>query len=84
MGCREAYKTDHGFQRASSILRGQGFNMILLSCSVVHSESNDSSSTAYNAREYLSKRTEMMQEWADYIDTSKKHKIITLYFGKFV
>lgn len=65
--------TGHGFRGvASTILHEQGYNHDHIELQLAHTESDDSTSTAYNYAEYLPQRTKMMQEWADYIDDIKK------------
>ena len=60
--------TIHGFRAtASTILNENGFRNDVIERQLAHGERNNVRA-AYNHAQYLSERTVMMQEWADYID----------------
>jgi integrase len=60
--------TGHGFRSmASTILHEQGWPHDAIERQLAHAERNKVSS-AYNYADYLPKRKEMMQRWADYLD----------------
>ena len=60
--------TIHGFRAtASTILNENGFRSDVIERQLAHGERNNVRA-AYNHAQYLSERTVMMQEWADYID----------------
>jgi len=62
----------HAFRAlASTTLNEQGYRADVIERQLAHKESN-SIRAAYNRAEYLTERTSMMQDWADYIDTCKK------------
>jgi len=59
----------HGFRAtASTILNEKGFNGDVIERQLAHSESNKSRA-AYDHSEHMEKRKQMMQWWADYLDT---------------
>ncbi len=53
---------------ASTLLNEQGWNRDAIERQLAHSERNGVSA-AYNYSEYLPLRREMMQFWADYLDS---------------
>lgn len=60
--------TGHGFRSmASTLLNEQGWDRDAIERQLAHSE-RDGVRAAYNYAEYLPKRKEMMQSWADYLD----------------
>lgn len=60
--------TSHGFRSmASTLLHEQGWPHEAIERQLAHADRNKVSS-AYNYAEYLPKRKEMMQRWADYLD----------------
>ena len=64
--------TMHGFRAtASTILNEKGFNGDVIERQLAHSESNKSRA-AYDHSEHMEKRKQMMQWWADYIDSLTK------------
>lgn len=69
---RMGYKnrtTGHGFRHtASTILNEKGFNADHIERQLAHVEENKIRGT-YNQAEYLPQRREMMQWWADHLDT---------------
>ncbi len=67
--------TVHGFrQLASTILNEKGFNPDAIERQLSHAERNNVR-RAYNHAQYLPERKQMMQEWADYIDSLKLQKL---------
>ena len=61
--------TGHGFRGvASTILHEQGHRHDLIELQLAHQE-RDKVSAAYNFATYLPQRAEMMQAWADHVDT---------------
>lgn len=52
---------------ASTILNEQGFPPDVIELQLAHTERNKVRS-AYNRAQRLAERTQMMQEWADYLD----------------
>ena len=68
MGYRKDQMTAHGFRSlASTLLNEQGFKPDIIEKQLAHEESN-AIRAAYNRAEYLPERTQMMQQWADYLD----------------
>ena len=62
----------HGFRSmASTILNEHGFNRDWIELQLAHTEQN-SVRRAYNHAQYLDKRREMMQWYADYLDSLKE------------
>ncbi len=65
--------TGHGFRStASTILNEMGFPSDAIERQLAHGE-KDKVRAAYNRALYLDKRTDMMQEWADYLDSMKSN-----------
>lgn len=63
--------TVHGFRAtASTILHEHGFNSDFIEMQLAHVERNKVKA-AYNHAQHLKERTEMMQWWADHLDTLK-------------
>lgn len=63
--------TAHGFRTtASTLLHEQGFNSDMIERQLSHAERNQIKA-AYNRAQHLPERHEMMQAWADYLDTLK-------------
>lgn len=61
----------HGFRgMASTILHGKGWRSKYIERQLAHAERNKVKA-AYNHAQYLPERKEMMQSWADYLDTLK-------------
>ncbi|SBT17714.1 Putative prophage CPS-53 integrase [Marinomonas gallaica] len=61
----------HGFRSsASTILHEQGWDHDVIEVQLAHL-TGTATSRAYNRSIYLSKRTKMMQEWANYLDNLK-------------
>jgi len=68
MGYRKDQMTAHGFRSmASTLLNEQGFKADIIEKQLAHEEPN-AIRAAYNRAEYLPERTQMMQQWADYLD----------------
>ena len=71
LGYTKEQMTGHGFRSmASTLLNEQGFNTDIIERQLAHSERN-SVRAAYNYAQYLPKRHEMMQQWANYLDKLK-------------
>ena len=63
--------TGHGFRAlASTILNEQGYRPDVIERQLAHTEKNDVRA-AYHRSQYLEERTQMMQDWADYIDRQR-------------
>lgn len=64
----------HGFRgTASTILNEMGYRPDVIERQLSHKEPNDVR-RAYNHAEYIDERREMMQRWADYLDTVRTQK----------
>ena len=64
----------HGFRStASTLLHEMGWRSAIIERQLAHAERNKVAA-AYNHAEYLPERREMMQAWADWIDTQDKAK----------
>lgn len=73
LGYDSSEMTGHGFRSmASTILHEQGWPHDAIERQLAHAERNKVSS-AYNYADYLPKRKEMMQKWADYLDELKRN-----------
>jgi integrase len=69
MGYTKEEMTSHGFRSmASTLLNEQGWLPDAIERQLAHCE-EDGVRAAYNYAEYLPQRREMMQAWADYLDT---------------
>jgi integrase len=69
MGYTNEQMTAHGFRTlASTNLNEQGWNSDLIEMSLAHIEGN-SVRAAYNRAERLNERREMMQHWADWLNS---------------
>ena len=65
------YMTSHGFRHtASTLLNEQGFDPDIIELQLAH-VNKDRIRATYNKAQWLQKRIEMMQAWADYLDTLK-------------
>lgn len=72
MGFDKEQMTIHGFRSmASTRLNEIGFRSDLIETQLAHTEKNAVRS-AYNRATYLEERREMMQQWADYLDTLRE------------
>jgi integrase len=71
LGYESDEMTGHGFRSmASTLLNENGWNKDAIERQLAHSE-RDGVRAAYNYAEYLSERKEMMQFWADYLESLK-------------
>ncbi|MEN8130933.1 MAG: tyrosine-type recombinase/integrase [Pseudomonadota bacterium] len=72
----------HGFRAtASTILNETGYRSDVIERQLAHAERNKVRAS-YNQAEYLAERREMMQWWADHLDTLKAgKKVVTGNFG---
>jgi integrase len=72
---RMGYKgrmTGHGFRGlASTILHEQGYNHEYIELQLAHAPRNEVSA-AYNHALYLQPRTKMMQDWADFLEQTRR------------
>lgn len=69
LGFEKNEMTGHGFRSmASTLLHEQGWPHEAIERQLAHAERN-AVSAAYNYAEHLAKRREMMQHWADYLDS---------------
>lgn len=75
--------TTHGFRAlASTVLNEQGWRVDVIERQLAHGERNKVRA-AYNRAQYLPERHQMMQAWADFLDTaSRKHKVIPIRRAK--
>jgi integrase len=74
--------TGHGFRAiASTILNEMGFDADVIERQLAHSERNKVRA-AYHRSEYLPQRREMMQQWADYLDSKKAGADMVPLHGK--
>jgi integrase len=74
----------HGFRAtASTILNEMGFRPDWIERQLAH-KSRDTVRAIYNRAEYLAERTQMMQQWADMVDTMSAldKRVIAGRFGK--
>jgi integrase len=64
--------TAHGFRSmASTMLHEQGYNSDWVERQLAHVDSN-SVRASYNYAQYLTERKQMMQDWADYLDSLRQ------------
>lgn len=69
LGYSKEEMTSHGFRSmASTLLNEQGWNHDAIERQLAHAERNGVRAS-YNYAEYLTVRKEMMQSWADYLDS---------------
>lgn len=69
LGFDKSEQTAHGFRSiASTLLNELGWNSDLIELQLAH-KSRDKVRAAYNRAERVAERKEMMQSWADYLDT---------------
>ena len=72
MGFSNTEMTTHGFRAmASTLLNERGYHPDLIELQLAHAERNEVRA-AYNRAVRLSERREMMQDWADYLDTLRQ------------
>jgi hypothetical protein len=78
----EGEMTGHGFRGvASTILHEQGYPHEHIELQLAHTRRN-AVSAAYNHALYLSQRSKMMQEWADFLEhTQRGGKVIPFRAG---
>lgn len=83
---RMGYKdkmTGHGFRGlASTTLHEQGFKHEAIEAQLAHEKENKVSK-AYNGAQYLAYRTDMMHQWANFIDAAFAGKIDNLIHADF-
>lgn len=76
---RMGYKgrmTGHGFRGvASTLLHEMGFDHAHIELQLAHQERN-AVSAAYNHATYLQQRTEMMQQWGNYVENCTAGKVL--------
>jgi len=78
LGYEKNEMTGHGFRSmASTVLHEQGWPHEAIERQLAHAERNKVSA-AYNYAEHLPKRREMMQAWADYLDSLKSGRSKTV------
>jgi len=71
MGFTREEMTAHGFRgMASTLLHENGFKSDVIEAQLAHAERNKVKA-AYNHAEYLTERTDMMNWWADHLDSLK-------------
>ena len=69
MGFTKEEMTSHGFRgMASTLLHENGFKTEVIEMQLAHAERNKVKA-AYNHAEYLTERTDMMNWWANYLDS---------------
>jgi integrase len=74
--------TGHGFRGiASTALNEMGFHPDWIERQLAHSE-RDGVRAAYNHAQYLPQRVQMMQHWADYLDSLPSGKVIAGNFKR--
>ena len=68
--------TGHGFRGvASTLLHEMGFDHAHIELQLAHQEHNEVSA-AYNNATYLKQRANMMQDWSDYLDSTRTGKVL--------
>ena len=76
---RMGYKgrmTGHGFRGlASTVLHEQGYPHEHIELQLAHTPRN-AVSAAYNHALYLAPRAKMMQDWADFLESTQRGKVI--------
>ncbi len=78
MGYASDEMTGHGFRSmASTLLNEQGWAVDAIERQLAHTEQNEVRA-AYNYAEYLPERRQMMQAWADYLDSLRAPKKVQL------
>jgi len=71
------YMTSHGFRHtASTMLNELGFDSDIIELQLAHIDKNQVRAT-YNKAQWLEKRINMMQSWADYLDGLKSEGNVT-------
>lgn len=75
MGYSSGMVTGHDFRAtASTLLHENGFSALAIERQLAHAERNKVKA-AYNHAEYMDERRQMMQWWADYIDSIQPKEI---------
>jgi len=78
LGYERGKATAHGFRStASTLLHEMGWRSDVIERQLAHVERN-AIKGAYNRAEHLGERTQMMQAWADYLDSKSEAKIIPI------
>jgi integrase len=81
LGYGSTEMTAHGFRSmASTLLNEQGWNRDAIERQLAHGERNPVRA-AYNYAEHLAERRNMMQSWADYLDTLRAGALV-VSFGR--
>jgi integrase len=71
------YMTSHGFRHtASTMLNEMGFESDIIELQLAHIDKNQVRAT-YNKAQWMEKRIDMMQSWADYLDGLKNQGNVT-------
>lgn len=71
------YMTSHGFRHtASTMLNELGFDSDIIELQLAHIDKNQTRAT-YNKAQWMEKRINMMQAWADYLDGLKNQGNVT-------
>ncbi|MDG1731855.1 MAG: tyrosine-type recombinase/integrase [Thalassotalea sp.] len=71
------FMTSHGFRHtASTMLNELGFNPDIIELQLAHIDKNRIRAT-YNKAQWMEKRIDMMQSWADYLDGLKSQGNVT-------
>ena len=73
MGYDNETMTPHGFRAMGRTLLDEvlGYRIEWIECQLAHAV-KDANGRAYNRTTYLKQRSEMLQKWADYLDTLKE------------
>ena len=81
LGYSKEEMTGHGFRAmASTLLHEKGWHSDVIELQLAHAEKN-SVKAAYNHAQHLPERREMMQAWADYLDSLANYSEIIPIFG---
>ena len=84
LGYDKSEMTGHGFRSmASTLLNEHGWNKDAIERQLAHTP-KDKIRMAYNYAEYLPERKQMMQQWADYLDSLKAGGKVVPLFAKAV
>ncbi len=80
MGYPHEAMSAHGFRAmASTLLNEKGWDSDYIERQLAHAEGNKVRA-AYNRSKYLSERTNMMQDWADYLDALREGgKVVPIF-----
>ena len=78
MGFPKDEMTGHGFRAMARTLLAErlGFEDVAIEAQLAHAV-RDALGRAYNRTEYVERRREMMQAWADYLQTLKDGATVT-------